>query len=194
MTLLQLRDGLIQKRIKEIERTGCFTAKRKGVVGRKLLYNKKESEKLMDRLEMPRMTQVKLAREEGVDRRTIRRATRYDPELNPDGCFPYAPRDTPALTPRIQEQRLKFVNKSPRSEAHWNKVKQLFGFIDHSPSSMSGQVNRKHDPNWKRKSTKRKKRVGTSSQRKENGSQASMFYCNFLEYISKFHHLYLPQK
>ena len=34
------------------------------MVGRKLLYNKKESEKLMDRLEKPRMTQVKLAREE----------------------------------------------------------------------------------------------------------------------------------
>ena len=29
------------KRIKEIESTGCFTAQRKGVVGRKLLYNKK---------------------------------------------------------------------------------------------------------------------------------------------------------
>ena len=149
-------------RIAEIERTGSFSSNRVGKVGRKLRYNAKEREKLMRRLEKPRMTQTKLAKEEGADRKTIRKATKYDSESNPECCYPYAPRDVPKLTPKIQKQSLEFVRKSPigkaahRSKAYWDAIKHEFGFIDHSPSAMTGSINRTHIPDWLRKSTKRK--------------------------------------
>ena len=68
------------QRIKEIEETGSFQSKRGGHVGRKETYDSKERLKLIERLEKPNMTQKKLAEEEGVDRKTILRATRFDHE------------------------------------------------------------------------------------------------------------------
>ena len=121
-------------RIAEIEKTGSFVSRRIGKVGRKTLYNAKQRDKLMKRLEKPHMTQTKLAREEGVNRKTIRKATKYDSENNPYGCHTYAPRDTPELTPRIQKQSFEFVKKSPigkaanRSKSFWDANKHLFGF------------------------------------------------------------------
>jgi len=147
--------------IREIEESGSVQSKRIGHVGCKPMYNKKESEKLMDKLEKKNMTQTKLAKAKDVDRRTIRTYTRNNSESNKDGCFPYAPRQTPKHTSEIQKQRFSFTKKSPIGKAargslvRWEKERVRFGFIDHCPVSESGTVNRSHRPNWKRKSTKK---------------------------------------
>jgi len=156
--------------IKEIEESGSVQSKRKGTVGSKPMYNEQESEKLMDKLEEKHMTQSKLAKAEGVDRRTVRKYTRQNAESNKDGCFPYAPRQTPKHTPEIQKQRLEFTKKSPIGKAArgslvgWKRERVRFGFVDHSPASESGTVNRSHRPNWKRKSTR--KREGLEAEEK----------------------------
>ena len=148
--------------LKRIEATGSFESQRRGNVGRKPLYDAKGANSLMDELEKPNMTQVKLAKQEDVDRRTIRRATKYNAQTNPDGCVPYAQRKCSNLTPLIQKQSMAYVRKSPigkaalGSQQKWDKDKQKFAWVDHSPTAMSGAVNRSHRPNWKRKSTKRR--------------------------------------
>jgi len=148
--------------IQEIEKSGSVLSKRIGVVGPKAKFDSEEAKMLMTELEKKHMTQTKLAKKVGVTRTTIRNHTRFDSKTNPDGCFPYAPRQMPKLTPRIQEQRYAFSKESPigktarGSESNWRRKRKKIGFVDHSPASMPGTVNRSHRPNWKKKSTKKR--------------------------------------
>ena len=171
------------EKIAEIESTQSFATHRAGHVGRKLKYHGKEKEKLMDRLECKGMTQLKLAKEENSCPKTIRKATRYDYHSNPDGCYPYEPRSAPSLTPRIQEQSMEYVKKSPIGKAAhasdwvWDREKKKWAFVDHCPVSFTGSINRKHVPNWKRKSTKRKHGLETSQKQKKHGLKLQCFTC-----------------
>ena len=159
-------------KLKEIEKSQSFEAKRKGFVGRKEMFSEERKEELLDELEMEGMTQIKLAKKIGCDVKTLRSATRWDAKDNPNGAYPYKEKSSPELTPRIQKQSVAFVKKSPigkaaqKSKNVWNKEKRKWGFVDHSPCPMSGAVNRTHRPQWKRK--KKKKTEGLDARRKGN--------------------------
>merc|ERR1712080_198162 len=154
---------------------------RKGVVDRKPIFQNDEKEKLIDELEEDGMTQVKLTKKKRCDRKTIIRATRFDAKKNPTGAYPYAPRATPKFTPRIQAQSVKFVEESPigkaarGSDKKWGREKKKFGFVDHSPTSQSGTINRSHRPNWKRKSTKKKDGLKPNNRGKKHAAKHQAF-------------------
>ena len=57
----------------KVESTACFTANRKGKVGRKQRYDEAERISLINRLESKGMTQINFAKAESVCRKTIRR-------------------------------------------------------------------------------------------------------------------------
>ena len=61
------------------------------------------------------------------------------------------------------------------SEAVWKRKRKKFGFVDHSPTPMSGTVNRTHEPNWKRKSTKKKRGLEARNKGKKMASKHQVF-------------------
>ena len=99
-------------------------------------------------------TQIALARKLGITPKTLRKHTRRSSD-NPMGSFPYAPKTTPRATPETQQQAFDFVmnsriEKAARgSDARWNIAKKKVCWIDHSPVSMSGKINRTHDVQWR---------------------------------------------
>ena len=76
---------------------------------------------------------------------------------------------------------MEYVKRSPigkaamSSENVWKRRRKKFGFIDHSPCSMSGAINRTHEPNWKRKSTKKKKGLKARNKGKKMASKHQVF-------------------
>lgn len=176
----------------EILKTGNFSSRRKGNVGRKNTYSPKSAKRLTKRLEVNGMTQRALAKKEGHHRSTIIRATRKT-KTNPSGAYPYTPQKSPQQTPVTQKQLFEFSKRSPvgkaarKSRKFWDSEKLKWAYIDHSPFTWTGAVNKTHRPCWRTDETRDKE--GIPAQEIDKKFQAKNQAFTAISYASR--HIFL---
>jgi len=117
---------------------------------------------------------------------------------NPNGSFPYAPKTSPRGTPRTQLQAFNFtknsiIGKAARgSDGYWNRIKKQICFIDHTPITMSGKINRTHDPQWRTPKQMKRFGISPSSHSSKNSTKYQAFTC--MSWNSRAFHLHLKRR
>ena len=119
---------------------------------------------------------------------------------NPSGSFLYAPKTTPRATPETQKQAMDFVSLSPLgkaalgSDAMWNRIKKIIAFEDHCPVTMTGKINRTHDPQWRTLMQLRKYGIEPSSHSSKSGTKYMAFTCMSWKGRALYLHAYRRRK
>ena len=140
-----------------------------------------------------------MAEKLGVDRKTLRKATRKS-ATNSGGSFPYAPKTTPRATPETQLQAFEFSSKSlvgkaaRGTDARWKRFRKKICYIDHSPVSMSGKINRTHDIQWRTSEQLEAFGIAPSSNSSKSGTNYMAFTCMCWEGRSLHLHVHRRRK
>ncbi len=122
--------------------------------GRKRKYSQVEANALQRRLEGDGMTISKLARIEGVTRKTMARFTRRSAE-QPDGCHPHVTPEEAPLSRAQEGKRVAYAQKN----LHRDWIKENVTFFDDTPVPLDGQPKRRNSPHYRRKGSKKPLRV-----------------------------------
>ncbi len=99
-------------------------------------------------LEKRGQTQTTLAAKYEVDRKTMRKYTRRS-KFQPNGCYPHV---TPMESPlSVRQEALRVDYAEANRETRWKEVT----FFDDMPLSNDGVPNKKQNPQWRRKNSKK---------------------------------------